>query len=120
MKVAVIGSRNLTVIDLEKYLPMGVTEIVSGGARGVDTSAREYAHAHGLPCVEFLPEYAKYGRSAPLKRNFQIIEYADMVIAFWDGKSRGTAHVIRQCRKKNVPYKIFMQKDEETNGDSMK
>ncbi len=40
-----------------------------GGARGVDTSAREYAHAHGLSCVEFLPDYAKYGRSAPLRRN---------------------------------------------------
>ena len=56
MKVAVIGSRNLTVSNLEKYLPAGVTEIVSGGARGVDTSAREYARAHGLPCTEFLPE----------------------------------------------------------------
>ena len=43
MKVAVIGSRNLTVSNLEKYLPAGVTEIVSGGARGVDTSAREYS-----------------------------------------------------------------------------
>ena len=56
MKVAVIGSRNLTVSNLEKYLPAGVTEIVSGGARGVDTSPREYARAHGLPCTEFLPE----------------------------------------------------------------
>ena len=56
MKVAVIGSRSLTVVNLEKYLPAGVTEIVSGGARGVDTSAREYARAHGLPCTEFLPE----------------------------------------------------------------
>ena len=66
MKVAVIGSRSLTVDHLEKYLPEGVTEIVSGGARGVDTSAREYAQAHGLPCVEFLPDYEKYGRTAPL------------------------------------------------------
>ena len=82
MKIAVIGSRSLTVVDLAQYLPIGVTEIVSGGARGVDTSAREYAHAHGLSCVEFLPDYAKYGRSAPLRRNLQIIEYADMVLAF--------------------------------------
>lgn len=89
MKVAVIGSRSLTVSNLEKCLPAGVTEIVSGGARGVDTSAREYARAHGLPCTEFLPEYGKYGRTAPLKRNLQIIEYADLVLAFWDGESRG-------------------------------
>ena len=86
MKVAVIGSRSLTVDHLEKYLPAGVTEIVSGGARGVDTSAREYAQAHGLLCVEFLPDYEKYGRTAPLRRNLQIIEYADTR----PGKSRSS------------------------------
>ena len=117
MKIAVIGSRSLTVVDLAQYLPIGVTEIVSGGARGVDTSAREYAHAHGLSCVEFLPDYAKYGRSAPLRRNLQIIEYADMVLAFWDGKSRGTAYVIRKCREMNVPCKVFMRKKEPSNDD---
>ena len=74
--------------------------------------AVEYAHAHGLSCVEFLPDYAKYGRSAPLRRNLQIIEYADMVLAFWDGKSRGTAYVIRKCREMNVPCKVFMRKNE--------
>lgn len=99
MKVAVIGSRGLAVRDLERYLPKDTTEIVSGGARGVDTSAREYALAHGLKLTEFLPEYDKYGRSAPLKRNIQIIEYADLVIAFWDGKSRGTKFVIDNCKK---------------------
>ena len=47
MKVAVIGSRGLNVSDLGRYLPENTTEIVSGGAKGVDTSAREYALAHG-------------------------------------------------------------------------
>ena len=107
MKVAVIGSRNLTVANLEKYLPAGVTEIVSGGARGVDTSAREYARAHGLPCTEFLPEYGKYGRAAPLKRNLQIIEYADLVLAFWDGVSHGTAYTVAACIREGVPVKII-------------
>lgn len=110
MKVAVIGFRNLIVVHLEQYLPTCVTEIVSGGARGVDTSAREYALTHGLPYVEFLPEYAKYGRSAPLKRNLQVIEYADIVLAFWNGKSRGTNYVIQKCREINVPCKVFMLK----------
>lgn len=90
MKVAVVGSRNLQVDDLGKYLPDGVTEIVSGGARGVDTSAKEYALTHNIKLTEFLPEYDKYGRSAPLRRNITIIEYADLVLAFWDGSSRGT------------------------------
>lgn len=69
MKIAVIGSRNMTVNDLGQYLPIEVSEIVSGGAKGIDTCAREYALAHGIKLTEFLPEYEKYGRSAPLKRN---------------------------------------------------
>ena len=81
MKIAVIGSRGLKVNDLEKYLPKEVTEIVSGGARGIDTCAREYAVANGLKLTEFLPEYEKYGRVAPLRRNLQIIDYADEVLA---------------------------------------
>ena len=108
MKVAVIGSRNLKVDDLEKFLPEGVTEIISGGARGVDTSAAEYAVAHDLKLTEILPEYEKYGRAAPLKRNITIIENADLVIAFWDGVSRGTKYVIDACKKKNVPVIVHI------------
>ncbi len=108
MRVAVIGSRGLTVRDLGKYLPESTTEIVSGGAKGVDSSAREYALSHGIKFTEFLPEYNKYGRSAPLKRNITIIEYSDVVLAFWDGKSHGTKYVIDNCKKLDVPVKIYM------------
>lgn len=110
MRVAVIGSRGLRVqnSDLEKFLPQEVTEIISGGAKGVDTSAREYAISHGIKLTEFLPEYDKYGRSAPLKRNITIIENADLVLAFWDGSSRGTKFVIDNCKKRGVPVKILL------------
>lgn len=107
MKLAIIGSRNLTVSNLEAYLPEGVTEIVSGGARGIDACARNHALKHGLKLTEFLPEYGKYGRSAPLKRNIQIIEYADEVLAFWDGKSTGTKHVIDNCEKLNKKVTVI-------------
>lgn len=80
MKIAVIGSRGLRVSDLGQYLPDGVMEIVSGGAKGVDACAREYALTHGLILTEFLPDYRRYGRAAPLKRNVQIIDYADCVL----------------------------------------
>lgn len=110
MKVAVIGSRNLSVVDLGKYLPENTTEIVSGGAKGIDTCAKNYAIANGIKLVEFLPEYEKYGRGAPLKRNIQIINYADLVLAFWDGSSRGTNFVIEQCKKSNIPVKIYISK----------
>jgi hypothetical protein len=111
MRVAVIGSRGLAVADLGKYLPPETTEIVSGGARGVDTSAREYARANGIKLTEFLPEYDKYGKGAPLKRNITIIEYADAVLAFWDGKSRGTRFVIDNCKRLSVPVQVFSRND---------
>ncbi len=110
MKVAVIGSRGLTVPNLGEYLPADVSEIVSGGARGVDSSAAQWARAHGVRLSEFFPEYALYGRRAPLLRNIAIVEYSDLVLAFWDGHSRGTAFVIEKCRERGVPLRIFLPK----------
>ena len=108
MRVAVIGSRGLSVQDMGRYLPEATSEIVSGGAKGVDASAREYALAHDIRLTEYLPEYERYGRGAPLKRNITIIENSDLVLAFWDGKSRGTKFVIENCKKRNVPVKVFL------------
>ena len=108
MKVGVIGSRGLTVDNLEQYLPENTTEIVSGGAKGIDTCAREYAISHGIKLTEFLPEYSRYGRGAPLKRNLKIIEYADVVIAFWDRQSKGTKNVIENCKKMNVKVDVHI------------
>lgn len=99
MKVAVIGSRTLEVKNLEEYLPRDTTEIVSGGALGIDSCAREYALSHNLIYTEFLPLYEKYGKAAPIVRNKEIVEYADMVIAFWNGESKGSQNVIDLCQK---------------------
>ena len=82
MKVAVIGSRSLEVPNLQDYLPPETTTIISGGAKGIDTSAREYAKENDIELMEFLPEYNKYGRSAPLKRNMTIIQNSDLILAF--------------------------------------
>ena len=111
MKVAIIGSRNLSIENLEPYLPEDTEEIVSEGARGIDMSARDYAISHHLRLTEFLPQYKRYGRAAPLKRNVQILEYADFVIAFWDGASRGTKFVIDQCRKLGRAHKVYITKN---------
>ncbi len=110
MKVAVIGSRGIIINNLEEYLPKDVTELVSGGAKGVDTCAREYAQSKGLPIKEFLPDYRRYSRGAPIKRNQEIIQYADLVLAFWDGTSRGTKNVIDSCHKQNIPINIIIIK----------
>lgn len=109
MKVAIIGSRTLAIDNLEDYIPECTEEIVSGGAKGIDSCAKRMALEHNYRYTEFLPEYNKFGRGAPLKRNLQIIEYADIVIAFWDGKSRGTKYSIEKCQllnKKVIVHKI--------------
>ena len=108
MRIAIIGSRGLTVDNIGEYIPKEATEIVSGGARGIDRCAREYAMKHGLILTELLPDYKKYKKGAPLKRNLQIIDRADMVIAFWDGRSRGTGFVIDNCRKRNKEIKVLV------------
>ncbi len=108
MKIAIIGSRNIKKLDLEKYITDDISEIVSGGAIGVDTIAKNYAIKHDIRLKEFLPNYNEFGRVAPLKRNIEIIEYSDKVYAFWDGKSRGTKFVIDNCKKRNIPIEVFI------------
>ena len=111
MKVAIIGSRNLHNDMLEAFVPAGTTEIVSGGATGIDTCAREFALKNDYPIKEFLPDYKKYGRSAPSRRNDLIIDYSDLVLAFWDGKSAGTKYVIERCQKIGKPIKVFIDNE---------
>ena len=108
MRVAIIGSRRLQVVDLAACLPANTSQIISGGAKGIDACAKQYAFSHGIPYIEFLPDYGRYGKAAPLKRNQQIISCADLVIAFWDGASHGTGHAIALCRQRNVPVEIHL------------
>lgn len=99
MKLAIIGSRKLKTNNLEKYLPKNITEIVSGGAKGIDSAAADYAKQHNILLTEFLPDYALYKRGAPLKRNVEIAKYADEAIAFWDGGSKGTMYTVEIFKK---------------------
>ena len=94
MKLAVVGSRGIVNIDLSYYIKENVDEIVSGGASGIDSIAAKYAGTYNIKFTEILPNYKRYGRGAPIVRNKQIADYADEVIAIWDGKSRGTAFII--------------------------
>ena len=107
MRVAVVGSRGLSV-DMGAYLPKDITEIISGGARGIDRAAEAYADAHGLAKRIFLPDYQKFGRRAPLLRNEQIVQAADLIIAIWDGASRGTKYTIDYAKKAGKPVRVFL------------
>ncbi len=107
MKIAVVGSRNIAVTDIGVYAAGG-EEIVSGGARGVDSCAAEYARQNGLRLTVFLPEYERYGRAAPLLRNKRIVDYADKIVAFWDGSSKGTLSVIEYAKKTGKPCEVVL------------
>ena len=108
MKLAIIGSRNIDDIAIDKYIPEATTEIVSGGAKGVDTLAKLFAQKNGLILTEFLPRYDLYGKVAPIKRNREIAEYADEAIAFWDGRSKGTDHAIGFFKKLGKKVTVIM------------
>lgn len=110
MKLAVIGSRGFNDFErLEKELDqLAISEIISGGAKGADSLARKYAEMRGIPIVEHLPQYNEFGRGAPLVRNKLIIQDCDQVIAFHDGKSRGTLHSISLAEKAQKPVKTVI------------
>ena len=108
MRVAVIGSRNLYIQNIGKFLPKGTSELLSGGAAGTDESARDYAREQNIPITEYFPDYARYGRSAPIVRNRRILEEADAVVAFWDGESRGTEFGIEYAKKKKKPLSVLI------------
>ncbi len=108
MKVAVIGSRSITDFDIGRYIPPDATLIISGGAVGVDTLAEKYADRNGIEKLIIYPEYDIYGRSAPLVRDRLIVDRADLVIAFWDGESRGTEYTISYAKRRKVPCEVYI------------
>jgi len=114
MKVAVVGSRSVKNECYEKlceYMPVGVSEIISGGAQGADSLAEEYAKRNQIKFTVFYPDYDTFGRMAPLERNTLIVRYSDYVLALWDGHSGGTRNVIMKCLETNKPVKVILTKE---------
>ena len=110
MKVAIIGSRNIdkkVAYKILSLIPENTTEIISGGADGVDKIAELIAENLSIKTTIFYPEYEKYGRAAPLRRNTQIISSADYVLAFWDGQSQGTKRTIKECLEIGKAIKVI-------------
>jgi len=107
MKIAIVGSRKVKIGNIGDYITV-CDEIVSGGARGIDSCAAAYAREKGITLVEIFPDYARYGRAAPIIRNKEIVDRADVVLAFWDGRSKGTAWVIRYAKKTGKPCEVIL------------
>ena len=99
MKLLVVGSRSIENLDLSKYITEEVSIIISGGAKGVDTLAENYADKHGISKLVLRPNYSVYGKAAPIIRNKQMVDICDNVLIIWDGKSNGTKYTIEYAKK---------------------
>lgn len=103
MKVIIAGSRGIvdyTTLELA-IINAGfpITEVVSGTARGVDQLGEFWAKRNNIPVKQFPADWnGKYGKSAGMMRNNQMAEYAEALIALWDGKSKGTKQMIERAR----------------------
>lgn len=102
--LAVVGSRGFNNYPLLKRTidklreTTKVVRIVSGGARGADTLGERYAREHQIETLIYKPDWDRHGRRAGVLRNEDIVEAADLVLAFWDGKSPGTRNTIGRAR----------------------
>lgn len=115
MKIAVVGSRDYP--DLEEVrqfvrskLKPGDT-LVSGGARGVDSTAEDEAKKMGIECLIFPADWKTHGRIAGYMRNGTIVKNADEVHAFLHNNSRGTINTLDIARFNNVPHFVYKIKD---------
>lgn len=115
MKLIVAGSRDFQDYDIlcreldlicNRY---GIHEIVSGGARGADTLGEAYATKQKIKIVQFIPDWKLLGRDvAGIIRNEQMGDYADMLVAFWNGHSAGTRHMIQYMQRLNKPTFVHL------------
>lgn len=82
--------------------------VLTGGARGVDSIAMEAAHKQGLKVITVRPDYATFGKIAPLVRNGSMAERCDRAVFFWDGQSHGTQDAIQKVRRQGKPCDVHM------------
>lgn len=111
LKIAIVGSRNYSRLDLVRnYLTENFSEgdiVISGGAFGVDSEAVVAANDLGFSSKVFYADWDKHGKAAGFIRNSLIVEAADVIIAFWDGSSRGTLDTLKKAKKAGKPYKVY-------------
>lgn len=126
MITCICGSRSITTysiieqgISIVEQSGFKITEVVSGCAIGPDKLGETWAVKIGIPITRMPALWSKYGISAGFIRNKEMAEYSDLIISFYDGKSKGSKHMIEYCKeigKKNLiflpPYDKFISGEE--------
>jgi hypothetical protein len=111
MKILICGSRSIWrasyVRNCIEKSGFNITEVISGGAHGVDAIAQWWAKRNKIPCQVLKPKWNEYGKPAGVIRNQEMVNLADAVIAIWDGVSPGTKNTISQARSAGKPIEIW-------------
>lgn len=120
MKVIIAGSRDIKDMALVEQAiresRFRISEVVCGMARGVDTVGLEWADDHNIPVARFYADWNVHGKAAGYKRNAAMAEYADALIAVWDGRSKGTRNMIHLARKRKLRvYVLNLERERKRN-----
>ena len=113
MKIAVVGSRSFNDYDYMTSILNNIediTLIVSGGASGADRLVEMYADQNNINKLILKADWGKYGKSAGMIRNKDIVDTAEYIIAFWDGVSKGTKHMIDIANRKGIKVYVHHTK----------
>lgn len=114
VKLIIAGSRSIyepMIVEaaIDRYQLRGqISEIIEGGcAKGIDRIASIFAKMHSLPHKVFKANWNAYGKAAGPIRNAEMAKYGDMLLAIWDGKSKGTANMIEQMKRRGKPVFVY-------------
>ena len=111
MRTLVCGSRDIKdgpfIFHALDALNPWPTCILSGMARGPDKIAAAWAKHRGVPLEPYPADWARYGTYAGFRRNLEMLEKAERVVAFWDGKSKGTEHTVKHARLLGLPVLLY-------------
>ena len=112
MKTIIAGSRKAEItmsqlMEIIKQAGIPISEVVSGNSGNVDKLGEKWGLAMRLPVTQFNAAWQAYGSSAGPRRNRKMAEYADALIAIWDGKSRGTLNMIKEATKRELTVYVW-------------
>lgn len=115
MKTIIAGSREgFSIEDVYKALDESnfrIGEVVSGGARGVDRFGEQWAKENDVPIKQFIPDWDGLGKKAGHVRNRDMGDYAEALIALWDGQSKGTKGMIEYAEKKGLKVYVYLKEE---------
>ena len=111
MKLIIAGSRGFSdyqqVCEVLREHQQQITQVITGGARGADRLGYRWAWKHQVQHQLFRANWERFGKSAGVRRNHQMAQAGDVLVAFWDGRSPGTAHMVQCMRQLGKPVVVI-------------